>query len=200
MARYTGPKDRLSRREGFDLFGKGAKLTRLTTHPGMHGPKGDRRAPSQYGRQLREKQKMKRMYGVMERQFANYIDEAMKFKGNTADALFGILEKRLDNVVYRLGFAKTRPQARQMVTHRHILVNGKKVNIPSYILKIGDTVNVAEGAMNIPNVAKLLASKEPVIPGWLKRKGGAGKVDRDVKREDVVELINESDIIEYYSR
>src|SRR5579859_5183780 len=106
MARYTGPKDRLSRRENFDLFNKGAKLTRLAQVPGMHGPKGQTRAQSQYGRQLREKQKMKRMYGVMEKQFANYVNQAFKFKGNSAIALFGLLEKRLDNVVFRLGFAK----------------------------------------------------------------------------------------------
>src|SRR5258708_4866363 len=127
MARYTGPKDRLSRREGFDLFGAGVKLTRLNITPGMHGPKGQMRARSQYGRQLREKQKMKRMYGVMEKQFENYMNQAFKSKGNTGEALFWLLERRLDNVVYRLGFAKSRPQARQLVTHRHILVNGKRV-------------------------------------------------------------------------
>lgn len=200
MARYIGPKDRLSRRENFDLFGKGAKLTRLTQFPGMHGPKGQMRAQSQYGRQLREKQKMKRVYQIMEKQFAKYVEEALKYKGNTGDALFGILESRLDNVVYRLGLAKTRPQARQLVSHRHILVNGKKVNIPSYRLKIGDTVTLDNSAMSVPNVKKLLENKEPVIPGFLERKGGAGKVKRAVKREDIKEMINESDIIEFYSR
>ena len=200
MARYTGPKDRLSRRENFDLFGKGVKLTRLAQTPGMHGPKGSMRAPSQYGRQLREKQKMKRFYGLMEKQFAKYVEEALKSKGNTGNALFGILESRLDNVVYRLGFAKSRPQARQMVTHRHVLVNGKRVNIPSYRLKIGDTVALNQSAMEIPNVGKLLANKEPDVPGWLKRKAGAGVVARALKREDIKEMINESDIIEFYSR
>lgn len=200
MARYTKAKDRLSRREGFDLFNKGAKLTRLSQFPGMHGPKGQMKAQSQYGRQLREKQKMKRMYGILEKQFANYMEEALKFRGNTADALFGILESRLDNVVFRLGFAKTRPQARQLVSHRHVLVNGKKVNIPSYRLKVGDTITLSEGAMDVPNVKKLVSEKEPVIPGWLKRKGGAGKVERKVKREEIREMINEFDIIEFYSR
>src|SRR5579864_4790928 len=119
MARYTGAKDRLSRREGFDLYNAGAKLTRLTVKPGMHGPKGQMRAPSQYGRQLREKQKMKRLYGVMEKQFEKYVETALKSKGNTGNALFGLLEKRLDNVVFRLGFASSRPQARQLVSHRH---------------------------------------------------------------------------------
>jgi small subunit ribosomal protein S4 len=200
MARYTGPKDRLSRRENFDLFGKGVKLTRLAQTPGMHGPKGQMRAPSQYGRQLREKQKMKRFYGLMERQFARYVEEALKSRGNTGNALFGILESRLDNVVYRLGFAMSRPQARQMVTHRHVMVNGKRVNIPSFRLKVGDTVALHQSAMEIPNVSKLLANKEPEIPGWLKRKAGAGKIERDIKRDDIKESINEFDIIEFYSR
>ncbi|HWA52164.1 MAG TPA: 30S ribosomal protein S4 [Patescibacteria group bacterium] len=200
MARYTGPLDRLSRRENFDLFSKGAKLTRLSQTPGMHGPKGQMRAQSQFGRQLREKQKVKRMYGILERQFAKYMEAALKFKGNSANELFVLLESRLDNVVYRLGFAKTRPQARQLVSHRHVLVNGKTVNIPSYQLKPGDTVALDQSAMTVPNVSKLLADKEPTIPGWLNRKAGAGKVERTVKRDDIKELINESDIIEFYSR
>ncbi len=200
MARYTGPKDRLSRRENFDLFNKGAKLTRLGLTPGMHGPKGQTRAQSQYGRQLREKQKMKRLYGIMERQFVNYVEEALKFKGNTGDALFGLLETRLDNVVYRLGFAASRPQARQLVGHRHILVNGKKVNIPSYKLKVGDVISITTKGSEIPSVNKILTNKGLTIPTWLKKKAGAGKVERMVKRDDIKELINESDIIEFYSR
>ena len=192
MARYTGPKDRLSRREGFDLFNAGEKLTRLGTKPGMHGPKGQMRAPSQYGKQLREKQKMKRFYGVMERQFAKYVEQAFKVKGNTGEVLFWLLERRLDNVVYRLGFAKSRPQARQMVSHRHVLVNGKKVNIPSYQLIVGDVISLADV---VPFV-----EKEFTIPGWLKRKASVGTVARIAKRDDIKELINESDIIEFYSR
>jgi small subunit ribosomal protein S4 len=131
MARYTGPKDRLSRREGTDLFGKGIKLTRITVPPGQHGPKGLRRV-SQYGRQLREKQKVKRFYGIFENQFRRYVNEALKSRGNTGEALLVNLEKRLDNVVYRLGFASSRPGARQLVSHKHVLVNGNRVNIPSY--------------------------------------------------------------------
>ena len=200
MARYTGPKDRLSRREGYDLFGKGAKLTRLNITPGVHGPKGQLKAKSQYGRQLREKQKVKRLYGILEKQFAKYVEKALKSKGNTGDTLFMLLETRLDNVVYRLGFAQTRMQARQLVTHRHVLVNGKRVNIPSYQLKIGDTVSLSPKAIEIPNIKKLLAVEEPLLPAWLKRKAAVGKVDKMVKREDIRELINESDIIEFYSR
>ncbi len=200
MARYTGPKDRLSRREGFDLFNAGEKLTRLEVKPGMHGPKGQMRAPSQYGKQLREKQKMKRFYGIMEKQFSKYVTDAFKVKGNTADVLFWLLERRLDNVVFRLGFAKSRPQARQMVTHRHVLVNGKRVNIPSYQLLVGDVISLAPVAIGIPSVKKLLEEKDFEIPGWLKRKSTVGTVARIVKRDDIKELINESDIIEFYSR
>src|SRR3989344_4862054 len=138
MARYTGPKDRLSRREGFDLFGKGARLTRLTVPPGIHGPKGTRNF-SQYGRQLREKQKVKRLYGLLEKQFRRYVEKALKAKGNTGEVLLSNLERRLDNVIYRLGFAPTRPSARQLVSHGHVLIDGKKVNIPSYQLKVGET-------------------------------------------------------------
>ncbi len=199
MARYTGPKDRLSRREGFDLFGAGGKLTRLNVTPGVHGPKGQTRARSQYGRQLREKQKMKRLYGVLEKQFRKYVEQALKSHGNTGDTLFWLLERRLDNVVFRLGFAKSRPQARQLVSHGHIMVNGKKVNIPSYSLAVGDTIAITSKGSEVPSVKKLM-SGEFDVPVWLTRKGGAGKVERMIKRDDIKELINESDIIEFYSR
>lgn len=197
--RYTGPKDRLSRREGFDLFGKGAKLTRLSVPPGVHGPKGNMRS-SQYGKQLREKQKVKRMYGLTEAQFKRYAELALSSKGHTVNKLFELLESRLDNTVYRLGFARTRFQARQMVGHRHVLVNGKKVNIPSYGVKAEDTVALSEKAFKIPGVAQLIKGGEAKPPAWLKRKGGAGKVVRKPVREDLVESIADQDIIEFYSR
>ncbi len=200
MGRYTGPKDRLSRREGFDLFSKGSKLTRVNVTPGVHGPKGISRAASQYGRQLREKQKVKRFYGLYERQFKRYMAQALKTKGNTSDALFSILERRLDNVVVRLGFANTRAQARQLVSHRHVLVNGKKVNIPSYLVKKGDTITLSSKAIEIPSIAKLLKEKDLKIPGWLKKKGAVGKIDSEPVRDDVNEPFNEADIIEFYSR
>ena len=199
MARYTGPKDKLSRREGFDLFGKGAKLTRLAVPPGVHGPKGSRRQ-SQYGKQLREKQKVKRMYGLSEKQFAKYVGRAINTKGNTVNKLFELLESRLDNTVYRLGFAATRMQARQMVSHRHILVNGKKLNIPSYSVQPEDTITLSNKSSKIPKVAEMLKDKEITVPGWLKKKGGAGKVSRSPVREDLSEPIEDQDIIEYYSR
>jgi len=200
MARYTGPKDRLSRREGFDLFDKGSKLTRLNINPGVHGPKGRMGKTSQFGKQLREKQKVKRMYGVLEKQFRKYVDQAFKAKGNTGNALFEALESRLDNTVYRLGFAATRAQARQMVSHKHVLVNGKTLNIPSYIVKVGDTIALRQKTVNIPKVSTLIKNDKIDIPGWLKRKSGAGIVKRVPTREDVLEPIEDQDIIEYYSR
>jgi len=199
MARYTGPKDRLSRREGFDLFGKGAKLTRLNTPPGVHGPKGLRNQ-SEYGRQLREKQRVKRLYGLLEKQFKKYVAVSFKAKGNTGEKLISILERRLDNVIYRLGFAPTRPAARQLVSHRHVLVDGKKVNVPSYQLKVGQTISLTTTGMKIPPVEKLLKEKTIKIPSWLIRKAVVGKVVRDPKRDDVLEPISEHDIVEFYSR
>lgn len=199
MARYTGPKDRLSRREGFDLFGKGSKLTRLNVPPGVHGPKGVVRR-SQYEKQLREKQKVKRMYGILERQFKRYINQALKSKKSTGETLLSLLEKRLDNVVFRLGFAPTRPAARQLVSHKHVIVDGKKVNISSYQVRLGETINLSQAAMQIPAVKKLLEEKDTKIPPWLKRKAAVGKVEREPKREDITEPISEQDIVEFYSR
>ncbi|OGM28065.1 30S ribosomal protein S4 [Candidatus Woesebacteria bacterium RIFCSPLOWO2_01_FULL_39_61] len=199
MARYTGPKDRLSRREGFDLFGKGSRLTRLTVPPGMHGPRGVRKG-SQYGRQLREKQKVKRLYGLMERQFKRYIDQALKKKGNTGEMLLSLLERRLDNAVYRLGFAPTRPAARQLVSHRHVLVDGQKVNISSYKVSQGETISLTKTAMEISPVKKLLENEESKIPSWLERRAAVGKVVGLPKRDDITEPISEQDIVEFYSR
>jgi len=189
MGKYTGPKDRLSRRENFDLFGKGAKLTRLNVPPGVHGPKG-LRGSSQYGKQLREKQKVKRLYGIMEKQFRRYVDEALKSKGNTGEALLTALERRLDNVVFRLGFAPTRPFARQIVSHRHVLVNGQKVNIPSYQVKVGDVIEVK----------KAQEQADYKLPAWLEKKALVGRIAKAPVMEDVTEAISAQDIVEFYSR
>lgn len=197
--RYTGPKDRLSRREGFDLFNAGAKLTRLNTPPGVHGPKGTR-GPSQYGKQLREKQKVKRMYGITEKQFRIYMEEAFKSRGNTGEALLVLLERRLDNVVYRLGLGASRPASRQLVSHRHVLVNGKKVNIPSYKVSIGEVISLDGKGMEIPEVKKLFLREDFTVASWLDKKAAAGKVSKMPVREDIVEAINEQDIVEFYSR
>lgn len=190
--RYTGPKDRLSRREGFDIFSAGAKLTRLQTPPGVHGPKGTK-GSSQYGKQLREKQKVKRMYGLMEKQFASYMEVAFKSKGNTGEALLTKLERRLDNVIYRLGFAPSRPSARQIVSHRHVLVNGKKVNIPSYQAIVGDVISV-------DNKVKIPQKPDYQAPKWLEVKANSGKISKLPVREDIPEVISEQDIVEFYSR
>ena len=199
MARYTGPKDRLSRREGVDIFGKGAKLTRINIPPGVHGGKRTR-MPSNYGKQLREKQKVKRIYGVMERQFSNYVKTAMKSKGNTGEKLLSLLERRLDNAIYRLGFVPTRPAGRQIITHRHVLVNGKILNIPSYKVKKGDTITLSAKGMAVPSVKKKLEEKKYKVPSWLKRKGAAGKAESDPMIDDVSEPISSQDVIEFYSR
>src|SRR3970040_1043010 len=137
------------------------KLTRLSVPPGVHGPKG-LSTPSQYGRQLREKQKVKRLYGVLERQFRKYVNQALKTKGNTGETLLSLLERRLDNVVYRLGFAPTRPAARQLVSHRHVLINAKKVNIPSYQVRPGETIGLTTQALGIPAIKEVLL---PSLPG-----------------------------------
>ena len=197
--RYTGPKNRLSRREGVDLFGKGNRLRRLNVPPGMHGQKGTRKM-SEYGRQLREKQKVKRMYGLMERQLRKYIGQALKTLGNTTNVLFALLERRLDNVVFRLGFAPTRPAARQIVSHRHVLVNGKKVNIPSYQVAIGETISLSTSGMKNPQVRETFAEKSAIIPKWLEKKAAVGRIAGLPGRDEIESDINEQLIVEYYSR
>ena len=206
MARYTGPKNKLARREGIDLGlktpGSSAHerlIRRLKIIPGQHGQKG-RRKTTDYGLQLREKQKVKRMYGMLERQFRRYFEIASRESGNTGEALLTQLERRLDNVVYRLNLAPTRASARQFVTHGHITVDGKKVNIPSFLVREGMVINPKAKILDIPLVKKLLEDKEPNISTWLTRKGPVGKVLRLPKREDISEDINEQLIIEFYSR
>jgi small subunit ribosomal protein S4 len=200
MARYTGPKDRLSRAVGFDLFGKGSKLTRINVPPGMHGNKRIRRSSSEYAKQLTEKQKVKRLYGILERQFSRYAERALRYKGNTGEQLLALLEKRLDNTIFRLGFTPNRISARQYVNHGHVLVNSKKVNIPSYQVRSGDVITLSPKAQDIPAVAKQLSNKDYKTPSWLERKGSAGKVTGNPGREDIHEPISEQDVVEFYSR
>jgi small subunit ribosomal protein S4 len=206
MARYTGPKNRLARREGTDLGMKtvGSKahaslLKRLNVPPGQHGPKGKRKI-SGYGIQLREKQKARRIYGILEKQFRNYFEQAMKVPGNTGEALLQHLERRLDNIVYRLALAPTRAAARQYVGHGHILVNNQKVTIPSYEVKISDVITLKPKGLEIPAVKKLLEEKNPHLPEWLERKGAAGKIITVPTRSQIEADINEQLIVEYYSR
>lgn len=204
--RYTGPKNRLARREGVDLGLKsvGSKshanlLKRLNVQPGIHGPKGHRKM-SGFGSQLREKQKVKRMYGLVEKQFRNTFERAKKWRGNTGDKLVEFLERRLDNAVFRAGFAPTRTMARQLVSHGHVFVDGKKVSIPSYVVGVDETVTLKTKSLEIPAVKKMMEDKGYQVPQWLVRQGPATKVVRFPVRLDVQEDINEQLIIEYYSR
>lgn len=203
MARYTGPKNRLARREGVDLglkAGVALKLQRrLNIPPGMHGQRGKRKV-SEFGMQLREKQKVKRIYGVMEKQFANYMVQAAKQKGATGETLLIFLERRLDNVLYRLQLAQTRAQARQFVVHGHVLVNGKKVNIPSYLTRTDETIGLSTKALSNPIIKMLLEEKNPVLPKWLERKAAIGHIIRTPERMDMETDINEQLIVEFYSR
>ena len=206
MARYTGPKNRLSRREGIDLGLKtpGSRshaqlLKRLKITPGIHGQKRKRK-PSDFGIQLREKQKVKRIYGIMEKQFKRYFTKATRDRRNTGEALLMMLERRLDNVVYRLNIAPTRNSARQFVTHGHIEINEKKVSIPSFLVVPGDVISVKSKTLNNPLIKKMLEMKDFQLSPWLARKGPVGKVVRLPKRDDIQEDINEQLIIEFYSR
>src|SRR3989304_6751172 len=193
MARYRGPTNRLSRREGMDLGFKtvGTKahaslLKRLNVPPGIHGQKG-RRKISDYGQQLREKQKVKRMYGLLERQFRKIFNRARKWKGNTGEMLLQFLERRLDNTLYRMGFAPTRTMSRQLVSHGHVQVDGEKVTIPSYTIDEGQAITLKPKAMEIPAVKQLLDDKTMQFPSWIERKGPAGKVIKRPDRNDVKE-------------
>lgn len=199
MARYTGPKRRLSRREGLPLFAKDTKaLGKGALPPGQHGAKMRRRI-SEYGLQLREKQKAKRFYGLLEKQFKGLVQKAGKVKGATGLTLLAFLETRLDNVVFRLGFARSRAFARQLVTHGHIRVDGKKVTIPSYQVKIGKTIALSDQIRDNTQIKTSLEEND-TLPGWLERKATIGKVLRGPKREEMEQSIDEQLIVEYYSR
>lgn len=200
MGRHTGPKHKLSRREGKDLFGTGGPSLqrRLNQPPGMHGRRPQRRM-SVYAEQLREKQKVKRMYGLREAQFRRLVMLAMRSREQTGLALLRLLERRLDNVVYRLGLARTRPQARQFVTHGHIRVNGQRINIPSYLLKPGDELVMEEEARQIPDVQELQQAP-PHVPAWLEKREGGGRVLREPNRDEIDQDIREQRVVEFYSR
>lgn len=202
MSRHLGPKNKLARRANLDLNLKTnpAKLARrLNIPPGQHGRKGGKK-PSDYGIQLREKQKVKWFYGVLEAQFRNYYEKATKNPAATGEELLRLLERRLDNVVYRLGLAPTRPAARQMIVHGHVIVNGQKIDRPSYQLKPGDTVTLTNQGLKIPAVKNLLDQKGLNPPGWLTKKAVVGKVVALPERADIQLDVNENLIVEYYSR
>ena len=201
MARYTGPKTKIARKFGEPIFGDDKVLAKKNYPPGQHG-QNRRRKQSEYGLQLREKQKAKYTYGVLERQFRNLFEKAERSKGITGEVLLQFLESRLDNIVYRLGLAASRPAARQLVLHKHICVNGKTVNIPSYRVMPGDVVTVREKSKSLEVIADCLTgfnhSRYPWIEWDESIKGG--KYLHLPQREDIPETIKEQLIVELYSK
>jgi small subunit ribosomal protein S4 len=202
MARYTGPRVRISRRFGTPIFGPSKYLERRNYGPGVHGPKS-RRKHTDYGLGLIEKQKLRYYYGLLERQFRGVYEKALKRRGVTGEQMLQILETRLDNVVFHLGFANTRAAARQMVSHGHILVNGRKVNVPSYGLRVNDAVEVKNS-----NVSRQLATKNlematsRAVPEWLSmsKEEFKGTVMRIPTRDEIQPIANEQAVVEFYSR
>lgn len=206
MARYLGPKLKLSRREGTDLFLKSGLRSidskcKLETAPGQHGARKGRL--SDYGQQLREKQKVRRIYGILEKQFSNYYKEAARQKGNTGENLFNLLESRLDNVIYRMGFGATRAEARQLVSHKAIMVNGQVVNIPSFLVSPNDVVVVREKAQKQDRIkASLHAATQRAVSPWVdvSSEKFEGVFKRLPERSELSADINEQLIVELYSK
>ena len=200
MARYTGPAYKKSRRLGFSTLENGKDLARRPYAPGAHGQ--DRRKKlSEYGIQLQEKQKVRIMYGLTEKQFRKVFDKASKMKGIAGENLLNLLESRLDNMVYRMGMARTRRSARQIVNHGHILVNGKKVNIPSYTLKVGDIISVNENSLNHPAIMDAI-EQNISVPAFIEmdKKKLTAKYLRLPERSELNSEINEQLIVEFYNR
>jgi small subunit ribosomal protein S4 len=202
MARYRGPKTRISRKFGEPIFGPDRILEKKNYPPGMHGLNKRRRKQSEYGVQLKEKQKAKYTYGVLEKQFANLFEEASRSKGVTGEVLLQLLESRLDNVVFRLGIAPTRNGARQLVSHRHITVNGSVVNIPSFTLHPGDIVGIREKSKSLEAIINSLSSSHRISAPWLEWDEAqmAGKFMNRPEREQIPENIREQLIVELYSK
>lgn len=201
MARYKGPKSKIARRFNEPIFGASKALSKKAYPPGQHG-RGRRRKQSEYAVQLMEKQKAKYTYGVLEKQFANLFDKASRKKGITGEVLLQLLESRLDNVVFRLGIAPTRRAARQLVGHKHVLVNGEILNIPSYQVKEGDVIGVREKSKSLEAVTNSLSSNTVTRYSWLEfdKSSMSGKFVNIPQREDIPENINEQLIVELYSK
>jgi len=202
MARYTGPRVRISRRFGTPIFGSSNYLERKNYGPGMHGPKS-RRKNTDYALGLIEKQKFRYYYGLLERQFRGVYERALKRRGVTGETMLQILEMRLDNVVFHLGFGNTRAAARQMVTHGHVKVNGRKVNIPSYALKVNDIVEIRDSNVSRQmGTRSLEASTSRAVPDWLSlnRDAFKGTVLRVPSRDEIQPIANEQAVVEFYSR
>lgn len=205
--RYTGPKNKIARREGGDLGFKtpGSKahsnlLKRMNIIPGQHGAKR-RRKMTDYAVQLRQKQKLKRIYGLTEKVMKNYIDKASTKRGNTASFLVTLLESRLDNVMYRSGLSPTRAASRQLISHGHISLNDKKVDIPSFQVRTGDVISLRrEKTLKIPYIAKSLEKSDNVLPIWLERKGNISKIKNLPDSDSFAEDVNLQLVVEFYSR
>lgn len=203
MARYTGPRVRISRRFNTPIFGPSKYLERRNYPPGMHGPKSARRKVSEYALGLIEKQKLRYYYGLMERQFRGVYKRALRKRGITGETMLQILETRLDNVVFHLGFSNTRPGARQMVAHGHVAVNGRKVTIASYALKVNDVVEVRDGSVSRQMANRgFEMSTSRAVPDWLSLNKDAyrGVVMRVPTREEIQPIANEQAVVEFYSR
>jgi|ERR1051326_4980001 small subunit ribosomal protein S4 len=202
MARYTGPRVRISRRFGVPIFGPSKYLERRNYGPGVHGPKS-RRKHTDYALGLIEKQKLRYFYGLLERQFRGVYEKALKRRGVTGEQMLQILETRLDNVVYHLGFAHTRAAARQMVAHGHIKVNGRKVDIPSFALKVNDAVEVRDSSVSRQLATRNLEiSTSRAVPDWLSlnKESFKGIVMRIPTRDEIQPIANEQAVVEFYSR
>ncbi len=202
MARYTGPRVRISRRFGIPIFGPTKYLERRNYGPGVHGPKS-RRKHTDYGLGLIEKQKLRYYYGLMEKQFRGVYEKALRRRGVTGEQMLQILETRLDNVVFHLGFATTRAAARQLVCHGHVKVNGRKVNIPSYALKVNDTIELKDTTTSKQMAIKNLeSSTSRAVPDWmsLNKEGLKGVVMRVPTRDEIQPIANEQAVVEFYSR
>jgi small subunit ribosomal protein S4 len=202
MARYTGPKTKIARIFGEPIFGPDKNFEKKNYPPGQHGLNRKRKKLSEYGTQLREKQKAKYTYGVLERQFANLFDKAQRSKGVTGEVLLQLLEARLDNVVYRLGIASSRPAARQIVNHRHIVVNGEVVNIPSFHVKPGDVIGVREKSKSLEVINESLGTARYNRSSWLQwdKDNMTGKFLNVPERSEIPENIKEQLIVELYSK
>ncbi len=203
MARYTGPRDKVSRRFGVALFGSSKSLERRPFPPGQHGMRAGRKKKSDYGTMLAEKQKLRFQYGVLEGQFRKYYQEASRRRGVTGDILLQLLELRLDNIVYRLGFSNTRAGARQIVSHGHIFVNGHRVNVASYNCRPGDVISVSAKSSSQQLVTRNLdLTQMIVVPDWLEcdKDKLTGKVTRVPSKEEIAPIVNEQMIVEFYSR
>lgn len=208
MSKYTGSRCRLCRRQGVKLFLKGPRcytdkcaFERRPFAPGIH--KGGRRKLSGYGLQLREKQRVRLIYGITERQFENYFERATRMPGVTGENLLSLLERRLDNVIFRLGLSDSRIEARQIVSHGHVKVNGERVNIPSYLVEEGDVIELSDSGKENGKIKEILEEKESVpTPGWLEfdKNSLQGKILRNPRREDIDYPVQEQLIVEFYSK